>query len=49
MDAVAPQSEVLEVWTLDVLKLMHWSPEAYKWRFNLNNSLIVIYIYKIMC
>ena len=49
MDTVAPQSKVLEVKPLDVLKLMHWSPEAYEWRFNLNYGLIVIYIYKIMC
>ena len=49
MDVAAPQSKVLEAWPSDVLKLMYWSLEAYEWRFNLNNSLIVIYIYKIKC
>ena len=49
MDTVAPQSEGLEIVTprcseVDVLK-----SEAYEWRFNLNNSLTVIHIYKIMC
>ena len=49
MDTVAPQTKVLEIVTprcpeVDVLK-----SRAYEWRFNLNNSLTVIYIYKIMC
>ena len=42
MDSVVPQSKVSEVQPQDVLKLMYWSPEAYKWRFNLNNSLTII-------
>ena len=46
MDTVAPQAKVLEIVTtrcpeVDVLK-----SEAHKWRFNLNNSLTLIYIYK---
>ena len=49
MDTVVPQPEVLEIATLRYPEMDVLKSEAYKWRFNLNNSLTVIYIYETMC
>ena len=49
MDTVAPQSKALEIVTLRCPEVDVLKSEAYEGRFNLNNSLTVIYIYENMC
>ena len=49
MDTVAPQPKVLEIATLRCPEVNVLKSEAYEGRFNLNNSLTVIYTDETMC